>query len=180
MAQEQRGVELLFSGLKLLSSSFQMHASYQRTSHKLPRCESVQRKEQATTYRSLYEPNKVTPLPRSYTWFYPKSPKPRTINALKEPIQDIYELYTCQILSDNYHKTNFSSCTVIYQGTPTSRIQYSRKLCSIKYNRPALIPKITNQQCTSIWDFEILNHWQLKSNRLMQELPLDVISYILY
>ena len=63
----------------------------------------------------------------------------------KVPIQDIYKFYTHQTLPDNYHKTNFSSYTVIYQGTPPSRtlIQYSRKLCSIKYNRPALIPKIT-------------------------------------
>ena len=60
MAQEQRGVELLFSGLKLLTSSFQMHASHQRTSQRLPRFDSVQRQGQTTTYGSLYEPNKVT------------------------------------------------------------------------------------------------------------------------
>ena len=69
---------------KLLSSSFQMHASHQRTSHRLPRFDSVQRQEKTTTYRSLYEPNKVTPYPRNYISFYPKSRKPRIIEALRK------------------------------------------------------------------------------------------------
>ena len=143
MAQEQRGVEL-FSGLKLLSSSFQMHASHHRTSHRLPRFDSVQRQGQTTTYRSLkYEPNKVTPHPRNYISFYPDSIKPRIIEALRMyPYRIFNKFYTYQTLPDNYHKTNFRTYTVIYQGTPPPRrlIQLSRKLCSIKYNRPAYIP----------------------------------------
>ena len=82
--EEQRGVELLFSALKLLLSSFQMHVTHQRTSHRLPRFDSVQIQEQTTTYGSLYEPNKVTPHHRNYTSFYPKSPKPRTVEALRK------------------------------------------------------------------------------------------------
>ena len=84
MAQEQRGVELLFSGLQLLSSSFQKHASHQRISHRLPRFDSVQRQGQTTTHRSLYEPNKVTPHPRKYISSYTNSLKPRIIEALRK------------------------------------------------------------------------------------------------
>ena len=40
-----------------------MHVSHQRTSHRLPRFDSLQRQGQTTSYGSLYEPNKVTPHP---------------------------------------------------------------------------------------------------------------------
>ena len=80
--------------LKLLSSSYQMHASYQLKSNKFPRCDNVQRQEQTTTYGSLYEPSTVTPPSRSYTSFYLKSPELRTIDAFRKNPHRIFTNYT--------------------------------------------------------------------------------------
>ena len=183
MAQEQRGVQLLFSGLKLLSSSFQMHASHQRISHRLPRFNSVQRQGQTTTYRSLYEPNNVTPHHRNYISFYPNSLKPRITEALRKYPYRIFtnsaptKLYLTIIIKQTLEATQWY----------TKEPHFPEDLYSIPES--SAVPSTTdlhlylrwpNQQYTSTWNFEISNHWQFKSNRLMQELPLNVIQVYTY